>query len=156
MQNDVIFIYSSCYCIISIIYIQYRFNATSHSHAGDSILLASHSKSSQGWIQELVRGGAKFTQWRRMRRLSSRTRMYGSILLHKFFATPLIFPSEEQKKKGLNLLLLALLTITKPFCNYQTFHTPLFHHCRYTKISYLNSLKNVTCQCLALSVEISN
>ena len=67
----------------------------------------------QGRIQDLVRGGAKLTQWRRMRRLSSRTRMYGrSTLLHKFFVTPPIFPSEEQKKKGLNLLLLALWTIT--------------------------------------------
>jgi len=59
------------------------------------------------------KGGAKLTQWRRMRRLSSWTCMYGSTLLHKFFVTPPIFPSEEQKKKkGLNLLLLALWTIT--------------------------------------------
>ena len=56
-------------------------------------------------------GGAKLTQWRRMRRLLLRTRMYGSTLLHKFFVTLPIFPSEEQKK-GLNLLLLALWTIT--------------------------------------------
>ena len=53
----------------------------------------------QGRIQDLVRGGAKLTQWRRMRCLSSRTHMYGSTLLHKFFVTPPIFPSEEQKKK---------------------------------------------------------
>jgi len=69
----------------------------------------------QGRIQDLVRGGAKLTQWRRMRCLSSRTRMYGSTLLRKFFVTPPIFPTEEQKKKkkkGLNLLLLVLSTIT--------------------------------------------
>ena len=45
------------------------------------------------------KGGAKLTQWRRMRRLSSRTCMYGSTLLHKFFIMPPIFPSEKQKKK---------------------------------------------------------
>jgi len=39
----------------------------------------------QGRIQDLVRGGAKLTQWRRMGRLSSRTRIYGSTLLHNFF-----------------------------------------------------------------------
>ena len=54
----------------------------------------------QGWILDLLRGGAKLTQWRRMRRLSSWTCMYGSTLLHKFFLTPPIFPSEEQKKRG--------------------------------------------------------
>ena len=53
----------------------------------------------QGRIQDLVRGGAKLTQWRRMRHLSSRTRMNGSTLLHKFFVTLPIFPSEEQKKQ---------------------------------------------------------
>jgi len=57
------------------------------------------------------KGGAKLTQWRRMRHLSLWTRMYGLMLLHKFFLTPPIFPSEEQKKKGLDLLLLALWTI---------------------------------------------
>ena len=46
-----------------------------------------------------TKGGAKLTQWRRMRRLSSQTRMYGLTLLHKFFVTPPIFPTEEQKKK---------------------------------------------------------
>ena len=34
-----------------------------------------------------------------MRRFSSRTRMYDSTLLHKFFVTPPIFPSEDKKKK---------------------------------------------------------
>ena len=32
----------------------------------------------QGQIQDLVRGGAKLTQWQRMRCLSLRTRMYSS------------------------------------------------------------------------------
>ena len=45
------------------------------------------------------KGGAKLTQWRRMRHLSLRTRMYGLTLLQKFFVTPPIFASEEQKKK---------------------------------------------------------
>jgi len=53
----------------------------------------------QGRIQDLVRGGAKLTEWRRMRRLSLRTRMYCSTLLHKFFVTPPIFPSELRAKK---------------------------------------------------------
>ena len=35
-----------------------------------------------------------------MRRLLSRTCMYGSTLLHKFFIAPPIFPSEEQKKRS--------------------------------------------------------
>jgi len=43
------------------------------------------------------KGSAKLTQWWRMRRLLSRTSMYGSTLLHKFFVKPPIFPSEEQK-----------------------------------------------------------
>ena len=51
------------------------------------------------------KGGAKLTQWRRMRHLSSWTHMYGSTLLHKFFLTPPIFPSEEQKKKVLTRIM---------------------------------------------------
>jgi len=46
------------------------------------------------------KGGAKLTQWWQMRRLSSWTLMYGSTLLHKFFVTHPIFPSEEQKKRS--------------------------------------------------------
>ena len=58
------------------------------------------NRSNSGADPGFSEGGAKLTQWRRMRRLSSRTRMYGSTLLHKFFITPPIFPSEEQKHYG--------------------------------------------------------
>jgi len=58
------------------------------------------------------KGGAKLTQWRWMRRLSSRARMYGSALLHKIFITPPIFPSEEQKKKKPQPTAITLWTIT--------------------------------------------
>ena len=63
----------------------------------------------QGRIQDLVRGGAKLTQGRRMRRLSLRTRMYGPTLL---FLMPPIFPSEEQKKKRSQPTPTPLWTIT--------------------------------------------
>ena len=45
-------------------------------------------------------GGAKLTQWWRMRCLSLRTYMYGSTLLHKIFLKPPIFPSQDQKNRS--------------------------------------------------------
>jgi len=94
------------------------------------------------------KGGAKLTKWRRMRHISSRTRntMYGSILLHKFFIMPPIFPSQEQKKRSQP-------TATRIMDHHLTFlqllelpYAPLppsqLHE------DYLNSLKNVTCQYL--------
>ena len=83
-----------------------------------------------------------------MRRLSSRIRMYGSTLLHKFFVTPPIFPSEPQKKKkkGLNLQLLALYygPSPNPFITTRTSMRPS---------SIVAVLKNMTCNCQCLKLQ---
>ena len=100
----------------------------------------------QGRIQDLVRGGAKLTEWRRMRRLSLRTRIYGSTLLHKFFMTPPIFPSEEQKKKK--------KFSTSTYSPYGPSPT-LFITTRASMrpSSIITVLKNVTCNCQCLKLQ---
>jgi len=59
--------------------------------------------------------------------------MYGSTLLHKNFITPPIFPSQEQKKRS-QPTAIRFIDRHLTFCNYSSFHAPLFHRRRYMKI----------------------
>ena len=94
-----------------------------------------------GRIQGLVKGGAKLIQWRRMRGLSSRTRMYGLTLLQKFFVTLQFFQVKSKKKKKRSQP-----TATRIMDHHLTFLQLLKLPCAPIPPSPLhkNSLKNMT------------